>query len=118
VLAFIVSWALAAAALLVADRLFDGVKLDGDFLTALAVAAGFSILQLLFGWILFVLLGIATLGIGFIFHFALQLVCAAFILKLTSALSRRFSIKGFFPALGTAILLAVAGEISSRLLLV
>lgn len=114
---FLVSWALAAVAILLADRLFKGVSLNGDFLTALGVAAGFSILQLIFGWFFFVLLGIATLGLGFWFHLVTQLVSAAIVLKMTSALSRRFEIVGFFPAVGTAILLAVAGEISSRLFL-
>jgi uncharacterized membrane protein YvlD (DUF360 family) len=117
VIAFLVSWALAAVALLLADRLFSGVRLEGDFATALAVAAGFSVLQFLLGWFLFGLLGIATLGIGFLFHFVTQLVSAALVLKLTSALSRRFTIDGFFPALGTAMLLAIAGEIGSRLFL-
>lgn len=112
--AFIVAWALAAAALLLADRLFTGVRLDGDFATALGVAAGYSILQYCLGWFFFGLLGIATLGIGFVFTFATQLVSAAIVLKLTSALSTRFKITGFFPAIGTAILLALAGELSSR----
>ena len=114
-LAFIIAWALAAAALLLADRLIAGVRLEGDFVTSLGVAAGFSVLQFLFGWFFFGLLGIATLGLGFIFHFATQLVSAAIVLKLTSGLSRRFKIVGFFPALGTALLLALAGEISSRI---
>ena len=114
-LAFVVSWVLAAAALLLADRLFKGVRLDGDFATALGVAAGFSVLQFLLGWLLFGLLGIATLGIGFVFHFVTRLVTAALILKLTSSLSRSFHIAGFFPALATAMLLALSGEISARL---
>lgn len=112
---FIVAWALAALALLLADKIFSGVRLDGDFATALGVAAGYSILQFFLGWFFFGLLGIATLGLGFIFTFATQLVAAAIVLKLTSALSTRFKIVGFFPAIGTAILLALAGELSSRI---
>lgn len=111
-LSIIIAWILSAAALLLADRLFEGVELKGDFATALLVAAGYSVLSFLLGWFIFGLLGIATLGLGFIFHFITQLIVAAILLRLTSALSRRFTIKSFGPALGTAILLALAGEIA------
>lgn len=112
--ALLVSWALAAAALLLADRLFEGVRLRGDFADALWVAACFSLLSFLLSWLIFGLLGIVTLGIGFLFSFITQLVTAAIVVRLTSALSSRFSVSGFAPALGTAVLLALAGEIGHR----
>jgi putative membrane protein len=100
---------------MLAAKLFDGVRLAGDFADALWVAACFSILSFLLSWLLFGLLGIATLGIGFIFHFITQLVAAALIVRLTSTLSSRFSVTGFVPALGTAVLLALAVELSHRI---
>lgn len=115
VLAFVLSWFLAAAALLLADRIFSGVRLNGDFATALGVAAAFAVLDFLLGWLIFGALAIASLGIGLVFHFVTRLIVAAIVLKLTSSLSSTFSIRGFWPAMGTALLLALAREISTRL---
>jgi len=112
----IVSWILAAAALLLSDRLFDEFELKGDFATALWVAAFYRVLSFLIGWLVFGVLGIATLGIGFIFHFVTEIVAAAIVLRITSALSSRLNIRSFLPALGAAVLLALAGELSHRLL--
>ena len=115
-LQLIVSWALSAAALLFADRVFDGVKLKGDFADALWVAAVFSVLSFLFGTFFYFLLGVFSLGLGFLFSFVTQLIAAAIVIKMTSALSSRFTVKGFAPALGTAILLALAGALAHQLL--
>ena len=113
-IALLVSWALSAAALILASRLFQGVRLKGDFADALWIAAGYAILSFFLSWLIFGLLGVITLGVGFVFHFVTQLVTAAIVLKLTSAMSSRFDIVGFIPAVGTAVLLAIASEISLR----
>lgn len=115
-LEFLVSWALSAAALTVANRVFSGVSLQGDFADALWVAALYAVLSFCFGWFVFGFLGFVTLGLGFIFFLFTKLVAAAIILKMTSALSSRFSIRGFVPALGTAIMLALASGLGERLL--
>jgi len=115
-LAWLVSWALAAGAVLLASKIFDGVKLVGDYADALWVAAIFSLLSYLLHWLIFVVLGVATLGLGFVFHFITQLITAAIVVRLTSAFSSRFTVTGFIPALGTAVLLALAGEIAHRVL--
>lgn len=107
----LLSWLAIALALLLADRLFDGVQLRGDLGVALMVALGFSVLNFFFHWVFFILLGFATLGIGFLFYFATQLVSTALVLKLTSALSRRFMVRGFGAALGTAVLVTLAGAL-------
>jgi len=114
VLSFVVSWVFAAIALVVADKLFARVRLDGDFGTALFVAAVYGVLQFLFGWLFFVVLGFATLGIGFIFYLTTMIVSTAIVIKMTAGLSRRFRVDGFLPAIGTAILMTVAAEIARR----
>ncbi len=114
-IAWIVGWLLAAAALLLSDRLFDRVELRGGFVTALFIAALYSLLHFLLSWLIFGVLGIATLGLGFIFRLVTQLVTAAIVLKLTAALSSRFDIRGFGSALGAAILLAISAQIAVHL---
>lgn len=111
----IISWLLSAVALLIAGRAFDGVKLKGDLGDALWVSAIFAVLSFFLHWFFFVLLGIATLGLGFVFHFVTRLLAAAIVLKITSALSSRIDIDGFAPAVGTAIFLAIASEVAVRI---
>lgn len=114
-LALLVSWLFAALALLLASRVFDSVKLKGDLGDALWVAFVFSVLSFFLHWFFFVLLGIATLGLGFVFYFVTRLLAAALVLKVTSALSSRFDISGFAPAVGTAIFMAIAAEVADRI---
>lgn len=111
----LVSWLLSAIALLLASRVFDAVKLKGDLGDALWVAAVFAVLSFFLHWFFFVLLGIATLGLGFVFYFVTRLLAAALVLKVTSALSSRFDISGFAPAIGTAIFMALASEVAERI---
>lgn len=115
-IALIVSWALSAAALLLSARVFSGVSLKGDFADALWIAAIYAVLSFLLSWFIFGVLGVVTLGLGFIFQFITRLVTAAIVVKVTAAMSSRFDVTGFAPALGTAVLLALAGEIGARLL--
>lgn len=114
-LALIISWVLSAVAILVAGRAFEGVKLTGDLADALWVSAIYALLSLLLHWLFFVLLGLATLGLGFVFQFVTNLLAAAIVLKVTSAISSRFDISGFAPAIGTAIFLAIASEVADRI---
>ncbi len=110
-----VSWLFAALALLLADRLFNGVQLKGDIKSAFLVSFVFGVLNMTLGMLLVGFLGVATLGLGFIFVALTRLVAAALCLKMASGMSKRFSIKGFGPALATALLLALAGELAERL---
>jgi putative membrane protein len=65
------------------------------------------VLHFLLGWLLFGVLAIATLGIGYLLGFLTRLVVTALILKLADAMSRRFTIEGFVPALLAAALMSV-----------
>lgn len=113
-ISFVLSWMLAAGAIMVANQVFEKVNLRGDFSDALWVSGLYAVLSWLFGWLFFVVLGLASLGLGFVFSVVTHLVAASLVLKMTSALSSRFTIRGFPAALGTAILLALASELAKR----
>ena len=114
-LSLAVSWLFAALALLLADRILSGVRLRGDLGSALMISLAFGVLNFTLGSLLVGFLGIATLGLGFLFVAATRLVAAALCLKVASGMSRRFQIDGFPSALATALLLALAGELAERL---
>ncbi len=83
-----------------------GIRVRGVW-DSLVVSIIFGVVNFLFGWFLSGLIGIATLGLGFIFFFVTRLVVSALMLLLTSALTRRLAVDGFGWALGGALSIAV-----------
>jgi 3-oxoacyl-[acyl-carrier protein] reductase len=57
-----------------------------------------------------VLLGIGTLGIGFLLWFITRWIASALVIKLAAALSSRLEVRGFLAALSTAFLVALTGS--------
>lgn len=112
----LLSWLFAAVGFLLAARLLQpSFKLSGGFGSALVVAAVFGILNALIGWLLFVVIGVVTLGIGFLLGFITRLVVNAIVLKLTDALTDRLQIRGFGSALAGAAIISVVGAIGDLL---
>ncbi|MCH2107920.1 MAG: phage holin family protein [Polyangiaceae bacterium] len=114
-LTLLISLLFSALALGLAAGVFKNIRLQGDFATLLMVAAGYQVLNFLLEKLLVGLIGLATLGLGFIFLFATHLVAAALLLRLTAGFSRGFEIKGFPAAFGAAVFLAIASEIAARI---
>lgn len=76
-------------------------------------AALFAILNWLVGRLIFVILGVATLGLGFLLAFLTRWFADAIVLEPTAGLTDRISIRGFGPALFVALsmsLVAGAGD--------
>lgn len=109
------TWLVTALALWLAATVVPGVRVRG-FGGALVISAVYGVINWLIGWVLFVLLGIATLGIGFLLAFLTRLVVSAILLKLTDALTDSLEIRGFVPALATATMIAVVGTLANWLL--
>ena len=103
-----------ALMLWLAAAISPGVKVDG-FGPALGVAALFSLLNFLFGWIVFILIGIGTLGIGFILFFVTIWIVNAIMLSVTDAMLDSFEIDGFGWALGASFLISVFAAIGQAI---
>jgi uncharacterized membrane protein YvlD (DUF360 family) len=106
----VIPWMSAALGLWVASKTLRGVQLGsaGDALWAGALLA---LLNWLLHWLVFVVLGIATLGIGFLLFFITTWVASAIIIQLTAALSSRLRVEGFVNAVITALFVAGAGVV-------
>src|SRR5690349_18649367 len=111
----LVSWAAATLGLFVAARVLRGVRL-ASFADAIWAGALVGILQWALSRPIFVLLGIGTLGLGFLFWFITRWIAAALVILLASKLSSRLEVHGFFNALITAFIIAVAGSVVRWLL--
>lgn len=101
----IVGWLILSGAIWATAAILPGVKVDG-FGPAMGVAAVFSILNMLFGWILFILIGIGTLGIGFILFFITAWIVNAIMLSVTDGVIDSFHIDSFGWALAAAFLIS------------
>lgn len=103
----LISWLTLSLGLWVSHAAIKGFTIEGGVGSFLLVGAIVGILHFLFGWFIFGVLGIATLGLAFLLGFITRLVVTALILKLAGAMSRRFAIDGFFPAFAAACVLSL-----------
>jgi uncharacterized membrane protein YvlD (DUF360 family) len=104
----IIGWAGASLGLFVASRVLAGVRLR-SFADALWAGALLGILHWALHGVIFVLLGIATLGIGFLLFFITTWVASAIVVLITAKLSARFDVDGFINAVVTALIVSAAG---------
>jgi len=111
-MALFVSWITVALGLWIADRLLSDFEINGDWKSYAVVAALLGILQFLLGWLIYVVLGVATLGLGFLFSFLTRLVVSAIVLLIADKLSRRLTIRGFVPALVAAVIIALTNSVA------
>jgi putative membrane protein len=110
-MALLVSWIAVAVGLWLADKVLPDFEITGDWKSYALVAALLGILQFLLGWLIYVVLGIATLGLGFLFSFVTRLIVTAIVLLIVDKLSRRLTIRGFMPALLAAVIIALTGSV-------
>jgi putative membrane protein len=111
----LVAWAAATLGLWLAARVLRGVRL-ASFGDAIWAGALVAVLQWALSRPIFVLLGIGTLGLGFLFWFLTRWIAAALVILLASKLSGRLSVSGFLDALVTALIIAIAGSVVRILL--
>lgn len=106
----IVGWLILSAAIWVTSAVLPGVRVD-NFGTAAIVAVVFGLLNFLFGWIFFILIGVGTLGLGFLLFFITQWIVNAILLSVTNAMIDDFKIDSFWWSLGAALMISVFAAI-------
>ena len=109
-ISILLGWATATLGLWFAANVIDGVRLS-SFGDAVWAGALLGLLQAVLTGPIFVLLGLGTLGIGFLLWFITRWIAAAIVIRIASALSSRFEVRGFFPALLTAFIVALTGTV-------
>ncbi len=109
------SWFIYSLAMWLTANFLPGFSVRG-FWGAIKVAALFGILNFLIGWFIYVVLGIASLGLGFLFAFVTRTLVNAILLKLTDAISDSLEIRGFIPAIVGALSISFIGGIAEALM--
>lgn len=107
----LLSWLVLTISVWVTAAILPGFRVNG-FGGAIRAAAIFGILNWLLGRFIFVVLGIATLGIGFLLAFLTRWLVMALLLKFTDALSSSFKIKSFGTAILGALLMSGIGTLA------
>jgi putative membrane protein len=113
-MSLLLSWVILSLAVWVTAVVLPGfhVKSVGS---AFLVAAILGILNALIGWFFFVIIGVATLGIGFLLTFVTRWIVTAILLKVTDAITDRLTIDGFGWALLGALMISVLGTVGDAL---
>ena len=100
----LLTWFLLSVSVWLTAAVLPGFKVNG-FWGAVKAAAVFGALNWLLGWFFFVVLSIATLGIGYILAFITHWIVMAVILKLSDKVSSSIEIDGFGTALWGALIM-------------
>jgi putative membrane protein len=111
----LISWLSLSLALFVTSLLVPGFRIAGPR-GALVVGAVFGVLHWGIGWLIFVIIGISTLLVGFIFAFVTKWIVTAIVLKITDALSDSLSIDRFSTALVASAVLSLVSTAEGWLL--
>ena len=104
----LISWLVLSIAVWITAVVLPGVHIKGAG-SAIVVAALFGVLNFFLGWFFIVVIGFATLGIGFLLIFITRWIVNAIILKIVDATTDRIKIEGFGWALGAALMISVVG---------
>ena len=104
------AWVTLAFGLWIISALLPGFRVKG-FQGALIGGAVFGVLHFFIGWLLFVLIGIGTLFLGFIFAFITRWIVTAIVLKITDSFSDNIQIDSFRTALIASALLSVLSAV-------
>jgi putative membrane protein len=105
------SWLVLSISVWGTSAILPGFRVTG-FGGAIKVAALFGILNWLLGRFIFVVLGIATLGIGFFLAFLTRWLVMAILLKFADTLSSNIKIDSFGTAVIGALLMSGIGTLA------
>jgi putative membrane protein len=115
VTALLLSWLIMSVIVLITAWIVPGVMVRGLF-GALWISLLLGVFNVLLGWILFVVIGIGTLGIGFILAFATRWLVDAILLYMVAGLTRSLEIASFGRAFLAAMVMSGLGTLAEWLL--
>ena len=113
---WLVTWLIFSVAFWLTAQVLPGFRVDG-FAGAVVGAALFGLLNWLLGTVLFLLLGVATLGIGFLLAFLTRWIVNAIVLKLADAITDRITIRSFGVAFIAGLIITALATLGQNLLL-
>ena len=111
----LVAWVLMAVIVMATAAIVPGVTVK-SFGGALWVSLLLGLLNMLVGWFLFVLIGLGTLGLGFILAFVTRWVVDAILLKAVGGMSKSLTVDSFGKAFLAAMVMSGLGTLAEIVL--
>ncbi len=115
-MSMLVSWLVLSAAVWVTALIVPGFRLREGVGNAILVAALFGVLNATLGFVLFHMIGIGTLFIGYLLAFATRLFVTAVVLKVVDAMTDRLTIDSFPMALAAGLSMSLLGTVAEWLI--
>ena len=107
----ILSWLVLSLSVLVVSLILPGMTIRRT-VDAVVVAAMLGVVNFFIGWILFVIIGLVTLGLGFLFAFVTRWIVNSIILYLVASITPRLRLRSFGTALLAALLMSFIGSVT------
>jgi putative membrane protein len=114
-LSILLSWLVLSLSVLVVAAILPGMTIARP-LDAVIVAAMLGVVNFLIGWLLFFIIGIATLGLGFLLAFLTRWLVNAIVLQLVATMTTRLTVRSFGTALLAALLMSLFGSLAETVI--
>jgi putative membrane protein len=111
----LISWLILSLAVWITAAVLPGFHVK-DARSALLVAAVFGLLNFFLGWLMFVVLTVATLGLAWLFAFLTRWLINTLLLKLTDRLTDHLTIDSFGWAAGGALMISIISTVAQLIL--
>jgi putative membrane protein len=114
-MSLLISWLILTVAVWATASVLPGFHVK-DFKGALIVSAIFGLLNFVLGWLLFLALTVATLGLAWLLACVTRWLINALLLKLTDQLTDHLKIDSFAWALAGAFVISLVATVLGRIL--
>ncbi len=111
----LISWVILSFAVWLTAELLSGFHVK-DMKSAFWVAAIYGVLNVLLGWLFFMLFAIATLGLALLFAFITRVIVNAIVLTITDKVSDALKIDSFGWAMGGALMISALATLGDLVL--
>lgn len=108
----LIGWLVLTFSFVVASWFIDGFELKGGLGNQLTVSALFAVLHLFLGWLLFLVIGFGTLGLGFVLAFLTRLIATSLVLQITASATNKLKIRNFGAAFAAALVMGITSTLT------
>jgi len=114
-MSLLITWLISALAVWITAQLLPGFSVSGAK-GALIAAAVIGLLNALIGWLIWLVLGVGTLGIAWLLGFITQFVVMALVILFADKLIASLKVSGFGSAFIGSIIITVISAVLNRVL--
>jgi putative membrane protein len=114
-MSWLITWFISAVAVWVTAQVLPGFTVTGAK-GAIIASAVIGLISALFGWLLWLVLGVGTLGIAWLLGFITQFVVLAIVIMFADKMISSLKVNGFGTAFIGSIIITVVSAVLTRVL--